>query len=68
MYAQLNQRYLLSLDNTLYLKAPLNAAAEFEFEIQVPSDLNFTQIAIYAQITDFLNATKGLEFYANVGD
>lgn len=68
MYAQLNQRYVLSLDNTLYLRAPQNAAAEFEFEIQVPSELKFTQIAIFAQITDFLRATSGIEFYGNVGD
>lgn len=39
-----------------------------EIEIQIPYDLNFTQVAFYAQIDSMEKAKEGLEMYANIGE
>jgi hypothetical protein len=34
----------------------------------VPYDINYTQIAVYAQIDSMEKANEGLEMFANIGD
>lgn len=58
----------LALNDTATFAATPEDALLLEIEMQVPPALNFTQIALYAQIESVEKASEGLEMYANVGN
>lgn len=64
----LSSKFKMSLKDTNYFTASQKDEMPVEIEIQVPFDLKYTQIAIYAQIDSIEKANEGLEMYANVGN
>lgn len=58
----------LALNDTSTFAAAPKDPLLLEIEIQVPLGLNFTQIALYAEIESIEKASEGLEMYANVGN
>jgi hypothetical protein len=58
----------MALTDSNTFAAPPNSGLPMEIEIQVPYDINYTQIAVYAQIDSMEKASEGLEMYMNIGD
>jgi hypothetical protein len=61
-------RLQMNLTDSHLFTAPAANALPVEVEIQVPLNLNYTQLVLYAQIESFEKASEGLEMYANIGD
>lgn len=66
--ATLQEQLPLTVDEHLTVKSPLKTAGEYEFQLEVPLDREFSELAIFAQINDFSEVTNGLELYANIGN
>jgi hypothetical protein len=64
----LEKRLRIGFSETHTFTAPATSGLPLEIEIQIPYDLNFTQIAFYAQINSMEKAQEGLEMFANIGD
>lgn len=65
--AVIESQLTIYLDSKLGAASPQDSPGEFEFKILVPENLDFTDLAFYAQINDFNKAGEGLELYANIG-
>lgn len=66
--AAFQSRIQLTVDNPLILKTSKESAGEYELDMKVPLETDFTQLAIFVEITDFASATAGLELFANIGN
>jgi hypothetical protein len=52
--AVLQPRFSLTLNSSLIVRAPQDKAGEYEFELEVPLDATFTDLAFYAEISAYV--------------
>lgn len=64
----LSKRLRINLNDTATFSAPPTSGLPVEIELYISNSINYTQIAVYAQIDSFDKATEGLEMLASIGD